>query len=140
MKLSKAVRSDAKSLFKIEQEVFKNDNMALSLRSFYYHLKNSIIYKVEVDKKIVAYILWLKRKEFFRLYSFAVLKEYRNLGLASNLLTFSFKNLEKKKMQLEVRKSNKKAVTLYTKFGFKKIKELKNYYEDEDGILMRLER
>ncbi|QDF28350.1 GNAT family N-acetyltransferase [Halarcobacter anaerophilus] len=140
MKLSKAVRSDAKSLFKIEQEVFKNDNMALSLRSFYYHLKNSIIYKVEVDKKTVAYILWLKRKEFFRLYSFAVLKEYRNLGLASNLLTFSFKNLEKKKMQLEVRKSNKKAVTLYTKFGFKKIKELKNYYEDEDGILMRLER
>ncbi|WP_044415742.1 GNAT family N-acetyltransferase [Halarcobacter anaerophilus] len=140
MKLSKAKRSDAKSLFKIEQEVFKNDKMALSLRSFYYHLKNSIIYKVEVDKKTVAYILWLKRKEFFRLYSFAVLKEYRNLGLASNLLTFSLKNLEKKKMQLEVRKSNKKAVTLYTKFGFKKIKELKNYYEDEDGILMRLER
>lgn len=140
MIIKKADKSDAKTLFKIEQEVFKNDSMALSLKSFYYHLEKNIIYKIEVKKDIAGYILWLERKNFYRLYSLAILDKYRGLGLASKLLEFSLEELKDKSMSLEVRKSNLKAITLYEKFGFEKKKELNDYYEDEDGVLMRLER
>lgn len=140
MKISKAVRSDVKSLLKIEQEVFKGDDMAIKLSSFYYHLKNNEIYKIEIKKELVGYILWLERKEFYRLYSLAISDKCRGLGLASKLLEYSIKKLKYKNMQLEVRKSNVVAIKLYEKFGFKIKKELENFYDDEDGLLMRLKR
>ncbi|XPV67680.1 MAG: GNAT family N-acetyltransferase [Halarcobacter sp.] len=140
MKITKAVKSDAKELFDLENKVFKNDCMAIGLSGFYYHINTNFIYKVVIDEKIVAYILWLERKDFFRLYSLAVLVQYRALGIASKLLEYSLENLESKNMQLEVRKSNKKAIKLYEKFGFKIYKNLEAYYGDEDGVMMRLER
>ncbi|AXH12796.1 GNAT family N-acetyltransferase [Halarcobacter bivalviorum] len=139
MKISRASKEDIKRLFEIENSLFKDDIFALKLSSFYYHIKSSIIYKVKIGET-VGYILWLKRKNFFRLYSLAILDKYQGLGLASSLIEYSLKNLEKKPLQLEVRISNKKAIMLYKKFGFKEVKILKEYYKDEDGVLMRLER
>ncbi|RXK11603.1 GNAT family N-acetyltransferase [Halarcobacter mediterraneus] len=140
MKISKALKSDIKKLFEIEQKVFENDIMAMSLSSFYYHVEKSFFYKVEVNKKIVGYILWLKRKKFYRLYSLAILEDYRKLNIASSLLKYSLKNLESKSLQLEVRESNTKAINLYEKFNFKKVKILENYYNNENAVLMKLER
>lgn len=140
MKISKAKKSDAKELFKIECEVFKDDCMAMKLGSFYYHINKNILYKVEVNKNIVGYILWLKRKSFLRLYSLAILEQFQGMKIASKLLIYSLKNIEKKSLHLEVRISNSKAINLYKKFGFKKIKVLKDYYKNEDALIMRLER
>ncbi|WP_320033325.1 N-acetyltransferase [Halarcobacter sp.] len=140
MKISKASKKDIKKLFELENKVFKGDIMMMKLSSFYYHVEKNFLYKVEVDKQIVGYILWLKRKRFFRLYSLAVLEEFRKLGLATKLLDFSLEKLKKKDLQLEVRVSNEKAIKLYEKYGFKKVKILEKYYENEDGVLMRMER
>ncbi|XOB63131.1 GNAT family N-acetyltransferase [Campylobacterota bacterium DY0563] len=140
MKISKASKKDIKKLFEIENKIFKDDIMMMRLSSFYYHVEKNFLYKVEVDNQLVGYILWLKRKRFFRLYSLAVLEEFRKLGLATKLLDFSLEKLKKKDLQLEVRVSNEKAIKLYEKYGFKKVKILKKYYENEDGVLMRMER
>ncbi|WP_321314541.1 N-acetyltransferase [Halarcobacter sp.] len=140
MKICKASKKDIKKLFEIENKIFKDDIMMMRLSSFYYHVEKNFLYKVEVDNQLVGYILWLKRKRFFRLYSLAVLEDFRKLGLATKLLDFSLEKLKKKDLQLEVRVSNKKAINLYQKYGFKKVKILKRYYEDEDGVLMRMER
>ncbi len=131
-----ATIKDIKPLFNIEKEAFKQEVFALSLNSFRYHLKTNMIFKLEVDKKIVGYCLWLKRKEYYRLYSFAILQEFQGRGLASELLEFSLKNLNKSKFELEVRVSNKTAIKLYERFGFKIVKTLENYYENEDGYKM----
>ena len=37
---------------------------------------------------------------------------------------------------LEVRESNKEAINFYLKNGFKEVTRRKNYYKEEDGILM----
>ncbi|RXJ67739.1 GNAT family N-acetyltransferase [Halarcobacter ebronensis] len=140
MKIEKATKSDVKTLFEIEKNVFLGDSMALDLSSFYYHVKKNNLYKVVIENKIAGYILWLNRKHFYRLYSLAILDEFRGLGIASKLLEFSLEKLKDKNMQLEVRKSNFKAIKLYEKFGYKVAKELRDYYEDEDGLLMKLER
>ncbi len=137
MKISKASKSDIKKLFEIENEVFKNDCMAMKLPSFYYHVEKNFLYKVEIDNKIAGYILWLNRKKFYRLYSLAILQNHRKLGLASKILEFSLEKLQDKNLQLEVRVSNEKAIKLYEKYGFIKIKTLKNYYENENGVLMK---
>lgn len=140
MMIFKATFEDLNSLVFIEEELFKNDSSALSRRAFSYHLNKNIIYKLEVDEKVVAYILWLKRKNFYRLYSLAILNDYQGKGLANALLKFSLDVLDKKNFELEVRVSNEKAINLYEKFGFEKIKILKDFYDDEDGIKMRLKR
>ena len=103
-------------------------------------LKRNIIYKIEIDKKIVAYILWLKRKSYYRLYSLAILKEFQGKGLGKLLLGFSLNSLDKDCFELEVRTANQTAINLYEKFGFKKVKVLEKFYDDEDGIKMRLKR
>jgi ribosomal protein S18 acetylase RimI-like enzyme len=44
------------------------------------------------------------------------------------------KKENKKKIRLEVRVSNKRAISIYEKFGFEKNGIIKGYYGNEDGI------
>jgi ribosomal protein S18 acetylase RimI-like enzyme len=88
------------------------------------------------DEKIVGYILWLERKNYFRLYSLAIDINFQGLGIASKLLEYSFEKLRNKNFSLEVKTKNIKAIKLYEKYGFKIKKVLKDYYEDSDGYLM----
>jgi [ribosomal protein S18]-alanine N-acetyltransferase len=134
--ISQAKIEDLNSLYDIEKRVFKNDSFALSKASFKYHILKNKIFKMQMEEKTVGYILWLERKEYFRLYSLAIDENFQGLGIASKLLEFSFKELKNKNYSLEVKVKNEKAVKLYEKFGFKIKKVLKNYYEDSDGYLM----
>ncbi|MFA7084043.1 MAG: N-acetyltransferase [Arcobacteraceae bacterium] len=134
--IRKATLTEAKSLYELEKEVFQNDAFALSKGSIVYHLKRNLVYVIEVENSIVGYILWLKRKHYFRLYSLAISKAFQNQGLAKELLRYSFEQLENKSFSLEVKVSNRGAVKLYEKFGFTIKKRLSNYYESEDGYLM----
>ena len=140
MKIEIATTSDIKELFFIEEELFFGDSAALTKAAFNYHLKRNIVYKLVVEEKIVAYILWLKRKNHYRLYSLAILKDFQGKGLGKFLLEFSLNNLDKHIFELEVRVSNLPAIKLYEKFGFEKVKILEKFYDDEDGIKMRLKR
>lgn len=134
--ITQATPEDLNRLYDLEKEIFKNDTFALKKESIKYHLQRNIIYKIEVDNKLVGYILWLNRKKYFRLYSLAISKAYQNQGLAKQLLDYSFEHLKEKSFSLEVKVSNIGAIKLYEKFGFKIKKVLENYYDNEDGYLM----
>lgn len=134
--ISSASLNDLNLLFALEAEVFKEDIFALSQASIKYHLKKNILYKIEVNNEIAGYILWLKRKKYYRLYSLAISKRFQNQGLAKELLAYSFEHLKEKSFTLEVKVSNVAAIRLYEKFGFKIKKVLKNYYEKKDGYWM----
>lgn len=134
--IRKATLKDANALSELEKEVFKNDTFALSKGSIAYHLKRNLIFLIETENQIAGYILWLKRKHSFRLYSLAISTLFQNKGLAKKLLEYSFENLEDKSFSLEVKVSNIGAIKLYEKFGFEIKKRLSNYYENEDGYLM----
>lgn len=135
--IRKAVRGDVKKLYHLEKSIFSKDDFTLSLSSFYYHIKNSILFVYEEDSEIVGYILWLKRKRFIRLYSLCVAKETQGKGIGDKLLKHSFNHLDNLELQLEVKTSNTKAIELYKKNGFEIKKVLKEYYPNSlDGYLM----
>ena len=137
--IRKATNSDIKALLEIENESF--NEFKLSKSSFYYHIKINFlyVYELESDKsilkkmEILGYCLVFSYLKIPRIYSIAVSKKARNLGVGSAMLEFL--TLKFKTLRLEVRSDNK-AIHLYEKFGFKKVKILPNYYEDCDGILM----
>ena len=63
-------------------------------------------------------------------------KLYRRQGIATNLIKFMEDINSVKNITLEVRKSNNAAISFYEFLGFKKVAIRKNYYKNEDGILM----
>jgi len=68
-------------------------------------------------------------------------KTYRSNGVGTLLLKSIISlcsNLDVKKINLEVNEENLTAIHLYEKFGFKKIGNRKNYYQNKNAILMSL--
>jgi len=94
------------------------------------------------DEKIVGYVISVIKTDniYVRetyIWSFAVLKEYRRMGIGKSLL----QQLQRETIfpiTLNVRKSNLEAFKFYCKMGFKYKKLLDPYYEnpDEPGLIM----
>ncbi len=132
-----AIKEDAKNLHLLENRLFNKDDGALSLRAFQYHIRKNELFVLIENNSIVGYILWLKRKSYYRLYSIAIDPNHQGKGLSKELLNYSFNVLQSLSYQLEVNTKNSKATTLYEKFGFKTIKILKDFYtKDIDAYLM----
>ena len=71
-----------------------------------------------------------------------VKKDFRNQGIGSLLLKELInlsKSLNVKNLFLEVNQRNTPAILLYNKFGFKKISTRKNYYKNNNAIVMKLD-
>lgn len=68
-----------------------------------------------------------------------VLQKYFNKHIGSNLMqyliNYSIKN-NIKNITLEVNVNNNRAINLYRKFDFEEISRRKNYYGEEDAIVM----
>jgi ribosomal-protein-alanine N-acetyltransferase len=134
--IRKATKKDILFLLEIENEVFDQENFPLSKNSFYYHIRQNNLFVYIINAKVVAYILWLERKRYYRLYSIGVVQEYQGQKIAQKLLKYSFSFLKDKYYTLEVKTTNQKAIQLYKKYGFQITKGLRDYYPDCDGYLM----
>lgn len=136
--IKQATLEHINELLTLENKLFSANHFPMSRGSFYYHIKHNRLYVFICEDKIVAYILWLKRKTYDRLYSLGVSKEFRSKGIADALMQYSFAQLKAPAYTLEVKLSNRSAITLYEKYGFTKQKILSKYYPDEsDGYLMK---
>lgn len=88
---------------------------------------------------IVAYIIfWVIHGEAHIL-DLAVDERLRRTGIGEMILRAALDKMYDNlvyEVYLEVRKSNEAALSLYRKLGFKDAFERKNYYGDEDAIVM----
>ena len=87
------------------------------------------------DQKIVGYLYYSKIYDRIEVNEIEVLKIYRRQNIASSMLDYLLSNISKD-ITLEVRESNYPAINLYKKFGFTKLAIRKNYYKNEDALLM----
>ena len=92
-----------------------------------------LVYDEEYIKGIIIYDLYYERIEIEYI---IVDKEYRRQNIATKLLRELEKINNIENITLEVRESNKSAISFYEKNGYKKVAIRKNYYKEEDGYLM----
>lgn len=79
-----------------------------------------------------------------QLNNIAVMPEYRGRGIGQRLMKEALailKGYGDSEMNLEVRKSNRAARSMYTKLGFSELGIRPGYYENngEDGVIMKKE-
>lgn len=113
--------------------------------------EDSIFFVVKCNSKVIAFLLsrlitssYSNTDNTIELYNVGVRRNYRNKGIGRLLLKelitkgviFNVQNIF-----LEVRKSNKTAISLYNGFGFKVIYDRKDFYTNpkEDGLTMKLD-
>lgn len=135
---------DLDVVFEIERQSYSKP---WTREQFLSELKNPVShpYTLWVRKagreKLAGYIIfWVVYGEAHIL-NITVHPEYRRLGLATWMMESAFILMEEYLVYsvfLEVRRTNTAARALYRKLGFKESFERKNYYGDEDAIVMTL--
>lgn len=100
-------------------------------------LSNREVYGFFNEDKLLGYIVWLKVVDVADILNLFVFPEHRKSGKATALLLDTIETLKQagiKTFYLEVKKTNQQAISVYEKVGFKVVREIKNYYENEDGL------
>lgn len=97
---------------------------------------NETIFIYKENNIIKGFIHTQNGLDIIDLLNIIVKPEYQNHGIGSVLLKYIIDNKQDKKIMLEVRSKNINAIKLYQKYDFKIINIRKNYYKDDDAIIM----
>ena len=124
-------------IFNLEKEIFINSAFNKSYMETLIKADNSFIYTHIIDNKVCGYLMVLDSIDVYEILVIATVKEYRNKGIAQELLD----KIKTKDIFLEVRESNQVAINFYKKNKFNQISIRKNYYSEpnENAIIMKLE-
>ena len=131
-----AACEDASDIYDVETACFKTPWSFESIRSDLCLNEYAYYFVAEDDGKLVGFCGVHIVLDEGHIMNVAVLPEYRGRGIGELLLLtmFSFTNLEY--YTLEVRASNKSAISLYKRLGFVTAGRRPNYYIDEDALIM----
>lgn len=140
MKIEKMTSGHLDNVYIIETECFSHPWSRQSLEN---ELNNetSLFFVAKEENEVIGYIGMSIVIDEGYIFNVAVREKYRNKGVATalinELVTYGKKN-NFCFITLEVRESNLPAVSLYSKFGFIKAGERKDYYSNpkENAILM----
>ncbi len=131
---------DLDAILQIENDTFDSP---WTRDHFVYELQEnpfSFVFIAEEKGYLVGYVDWWKTFEVGQLNNLAVVKALRGKGIGRTLLIDTLQRMIKAGCQrsvLEVRISNKPAISLYQSMGFEKSHLKKQYYEnDEDAWAM----
>lgn len=90
------------------------------------HLKDTKI--IKKNDQVIGGVIYYKENSKYLLDLIYIKDKYQNLGIGHNIIKNLIDNQKKNKTQLEVLKSNIKAIKLYKNLGFQIISETKNKY------------
>jgi ribosomal-protein-alanine N-acetyltransferase len=143
-KILPLTEEDIDAVLKIEEDSFPKP---WSRNIFTKELKNQVSYSLagwltkDADDELAVYVFfWIVQGEAHIL-NLTVRRDFRRMGLSRRMLDFTLHFMREKGVEdifLEVRRSNKAAISLYESFGFRVFYERKKYYVDEDALVMGL--
>ena len=140
MRIEKMTAACIDAVAAIEAECFSHPWSKKSLEESL-EKENSLFLVAVEDEKVIGYVGMEVIVDEGYIFNVAVSADYRRRGvgyaLVRELVTYSMKN-SLCFITLEVRESNSSAISLYSKFGFIKAGERKNYDSDPDeaAVLM----
>jgi ribosomal-protein-alanine N-acetyltransferase len=135
------VYSDLPAVLAIERRSFQTP---WSLAMFVLELSkpSGICLAAEGDEGLIGYLVCSRYADVWHLMNVAVTPEWRRQGVASRLLESLFDEARPDaRYTLEVRTSNRGAIAMYRRFGFRPAGHRRRYYHDngEDALVMWLE-
>lgn len=98
--------------------------------------QNFILTQDAADKTFFGFAIVLPQIDEAELLCIAIAPSFQNQGFGKQLLFMILEELkaqDRKKLHLEVRRSNAKAIALYRSLGFKEVGWRENYYPTDDG-------
>ncbi|MFC1559793.1 ribosomal protein S18-alanine N-acetyltransferase [Candidatus Margulisiibacteriota bacterium] len=137
------IKEEIPAIVEIEQHTFLNP-WTISQFEEYLGKDNKSILVAKVDGHLSGYIIFEHVMDEGHISNLAVREKFRGQGIGRELVEFVLEEARKidlKWIQLEVRESNKKARSLYSKYDFKEVRKRKEYYNKpvEDAIVLRLD-
>ncbi len=143
VRIDEMILSDLDEIVRIEQESFSD---AWHRESFENDLQSRWVITIAAHqgKRCVGYANCLAVDDYGYLANIAVDKEFRSLGIGRMLLDELCKRLRqkrKRRLLLDVRPSNQRAIMVYEKYGFAILTRRQNFYTNppEDSYTMILE-
>ena len=135
--IRKALFIDIDSVLMIEQESINS----WSYDQFIQELNNefSIFLVAEIENTIAGYAVAWRVADEIQINSISVTRSLRKQGIGSKLLAAIIMNDSDRVYSLavlDVRSKNTEAINFYTDNGFTKTGTRKNYYKDDDAVLM----
>lgn len=105
------------------------------------YLDNSLIYCLvyENENEILGYISFSFDGEMLEIFNFCVKENYQRSGIGTKIMNYAFNLFTSKGLKssiLEVRESNKKAISFYEKLGYIQISIRKKYYSNNENALI----
>ncbi len=105
------------------------------------YLDNSLIYCLvyENENEILGYISFSFDGEMLEIFNFCVKENYQRSGIGTKIMNYTFNLFTSKGLKssiLEVRESNKKAISFYEKLGYIQISIRKKYYSNNENALI----
>jgi ribosomal-protein-alanine N-acetyltransferase len=139
---------DIDSIDYIEQQNSQNPWSKTQLTESILNLTN-LCYSMSINNQIIGFLMAMPAFDTADIINISIDQNYQRKGYGKKLLDCLIEELKSKKIRelvLEVRTSNKNAISFYLKHDFKKISVRKNYYmsnskhpnQKEDGIIMCL--
>lgn len=138
-KVSKMTSFEARDVYEIESTLIAETSYEKILSAIesetldYYVLKNG-------DNVVGFYEVSIVSPEA-ELFDIAIKSKFQGKGLSKILMEHLFSVCRAKKVDtvfLEVNSINTKAINLYNKFGFQPYSIRKNYYGENDAVLMKV--
>ncbi len=129
--------SDILDIIKLEEKLL-NTTIGYNILHDRLDDDNFYIYVYE-DIDIVGYISSYFDYDTLEILNFCIREDYQRNGIGTlilNNLIDELKDKNLKRVVLEVRSKNEKAVNFYNKNGFKVVNIRRNYYKDDDAFLM----
>jgi [ribosomal protein S18]-alanine N-acetyltransferase len=141
MGIRRLAYSDLPAVIAIERRSFPTP---WSLAMFVLELSkpSGICLAATEGEELVGYLVCSRYKDAWHLMNVAVAPHRRRLGIASRLIDRLFEITgEGAQITLEVRVSNRSAIAMYERFGFRAAGIRPRYYHDngEDALIMWLE-
>lgn len=132
--------ADLDRILEIERASFGPDAYDRKLFANYLHTCGDLFFAVERGRKLWGYLIACARGERAELVSVAVDPAARGKGAASALMERALRRLKRRgiaRFSLMVKTANREAEACYVKYGFRRVRRVRRYYEDgSDAWLM----
>lgn len=140
--INKLTSNNAQALFELDNLIFDYDKYSLNQITEELNNNSRIYFGYFKNNVLVGFVGASVTLDTSDIMKIGVNPNFRNQGIASKLFDSLKKELIKqnvKKIMLEVREKNSNAISFYAKLGFKQIATRKNYYGNDNAIILMLE-